>query len=262
MVDRIVPATTDADRARIAAALDLVDAAPVVAEGFFQWVIEDCFPLGRPDWSLAGASFVADARPWETVKLRLLNGAHSSLAWTGLLAGHETVADAMADPALAAFIERLMRDEIAPTLTPPPGCDLPAYIDALLARFRNPHLRHRLAQIASDGSQKLPQRLVPTIEVRLAAGLPLPLLARTVAAFLRCVQGRDDAGRPLAIVDPGAEALARAARAAGDDAAALARLCRREAAFGARLAGDARFGEAVADVLRRVAASPPRDNRV
>ena len=147
MVDRIVPATTDEDRARVAAALGVEDAWPVVAEPFTQWVIEDRFPAGRPAWEMAGAQFVADVAPFEAMKLRLLNGAHSALAYLGQLAGHETVADAMDDPGLAAYVPGLMADAAA-TLTMPPGTDVAGYALSLQRRFRNPALRHRTGQIA------------------------------------------------------------------------------------------------------------------
>ena len=198
MVDRIVPATTDDDRARISAALGVTDAWPVVTEPFSQWVIEDNFPLGRPDWGAHGAELVTDVAPYEAMKLRLLNGAHSAIAYLGGLAGFATVAEAMAEPALADVIERLMRREVIPVLTPPPGADPNAYATALLARFRNPALRHRTAQIAMDGSQKLPQRLLGTARERLARGLELPCIALAVAAWIRHVEVSPDLRDPLA----------------------------------------------------------------
>ncbi len=172
MVDRIVPATTDAEREAVAAAIGLYDAWPVVAEPFSQWVIEDRFCAGRPDWDRAGAMFVKQVAAFELMKLRMLNGAHSTLAYLGYLAGCETVAAAMAAPGFARLVEDLMALEAAPTLPPLPGLDLAAYRRDLIARFRNPALRHRTWQIAMDGSQKLPQRLLNTIRARLAAGAP------------------------------------------------------------------------------------------
>ena len=206
MVDRIVPATTDADRARVATRLGLHDAWPVVAESFTQWVIEDRFPQGRPAWEDAGATLTRDVAPWEAMKLRMLNAAHSALAYGGQLAGRETVADCMADPALAALARRVM-DEAAEIL--PPGLDTAAYRDSLLARFRNPALRHRTAQIAMDGTQKLPQRILSTLSARLDRGLPIDTQALVVAAWMRFVAGTD------ALHDPLAPELRRAAAAAG-----------------------------------------------
>jgi len=213
MVDRIVPATADTDRARIDATLDAEDRWPVVCESFSQWVIEDRFPLGRPAWERAGAELVDDVRPYEEMKLRLLNGSHSSIAYLGQLAGWQTVAEAIAQPVHAAHIAALMQ-EIATTLHLPSGVDLDAYRGALLARFANPALRHRTAQIAMDGSQKLPQRLFAPALARLEAGQAVPRIALGVAAWLRYLQGRSDDGGTLVVDDPRANVLTRAARSA------------------------------------------------
>lgn len=207
MVDRIVPATTDEDRAAVSAALGAEDAWPVMAEPFSQWVIEDHFPTGRPAWELEGAELVADVRPYEFMKLRLLNGSHSCIAYLGYLAGHATVSDAMADPHFARFVRELMDEEVTPTLDVPPGADLSRYKAALLERFANPALKHRTWQIAMDGSQKLPQRLLGTIRDRLAAGRPFDRLALGVAAWMRYVGGRDEAGQPIDVRDPLADRL-------------------------------------------------------
>lgn len=215
MVDRIVPATTETDRARIDPAMGAEDRWPVICEPFTQWVIEDRFPLGRPAWELTGAELVDDVRPYEEMKLRLLNGSHSSIAYLGQLAGWRTVAEAIADPALAAHIDALMQ-EIATTLHLPASVDLAAYRRALLARFANPALHHRTAQIAMDGSQKLPQRLFAPALVRVTARRAAPRIALGVAAWLRFLQGRSDDGTALQVDDPKADTLTRAARAAPD----------------------------------------------
>jgi fructuronate reductase len=213
MVDRIVPATTDADRQSINALSGMHDAWPVVCEPFSQWVIEDYFPLGRPAWELTGAEMVDDVRPYETMKLRLLNGCHSSMAYLGQLAGWQTVADAIAQPALASFIDALMQ-EVAATLRMPASVDLAAYRRALLTRFANPALRHLTAQIAMDGSQKLPQRLFAAAQNRLAQGLGAPCIALGTAAWLRFLQERSDDGSALIVDDPKKEILLQAAHAA------------------------------------------------
>ncbi len=202
MVDRIVPATTDADRIAVAAALAAEDRWPVMTEPFSQWVIEDDFPAGRPAWEKAGAVFTTDVAAFEAMKLRLLNGSHSTLAYLGYLAGAETVAEAMALPGMEALVAGMMAEEIAPTLPPLPGLDLAAYRAALLSRFRNRALRHRTWQIAMDGSQKLPQHLLGTIRDRLAAGAPFQRLALGVAAWMRYVQGVDEAGKAIDMRDP------------------------------------------------------------
>jgi fructuronate reductase len=215
MVDRIVPATTDDDRASVAAALGLEDAWPIMTEPFAQWVVEDDFVLGRPDWDQAGATFVADVAPYELMKLRLLNGAHSTLAYLGYLMGRETVAAAMQEPGLARLIEEMMRLEVTPTLPPLQGFDVAAYCKSLLDRFRNPALQHRTWQIAMDGSQKLPQRLLETIRGRMAKGQPIDRLALGVAAWMRYVTGIDEKGRPIDVRDPLAPRLKALADEAG-----------------------------------------------
>lgn len=187
MVDRIVPATTPADLARIEAAMGLRDEAAVVTEAFSQWVIEDSFAGPRPRWEDHGAQLVADVRPYETAKLRMLNGAHSLLAYCGLDAGHHYVHEAIADPRLRRLAERLMREEAAPTIAAGPDQDLQAYAASLLARFANPTLNHRLAQIAIDGSQKIPQRWLETL---VAAPGQCPAILTGLAAWLRHVSGQ------------------------------------------------------------------------
>jgi fructuronate reductase len=185
MVDRIVPRTTDAERDAVRDALrGLDDRAAVVAEPFLAWAVEDRFAAGRPDWAAGGARFVAHAAPYERLKLRMLNGAHSTIAYLALRAGWPTVDAAIAEPALQRFVDAMLRDEVAPTLAAElPGYDLDAYRRQLLQRFANPALAHRCAQIAMDGSQKLPQRLLGTVRDRLAAGAPVERLALAVAAW-------------------------------------------------------------------------------
>jgi len=219
MVDRIVPATTDADRQRLAARIGLDDAAAVMTEPFSQWVMEDRFAGPRPRWEAVGAELVADVAAYETAKLRLLNGAHSALAYLGLEHGHTYVHEAIADPALRPTIERLMREEALPTIEAAPGQNLAAYIDALLARFANPALQHRLIQIAMDGSQKIPQRWLATLADSQRAGRGCPAILAALGAWLRHVRG-DNVAKWGPVDDPLAAELARAA--AGCDLAAAA----------------------------------------
>lgn len=249
MVDRIVPATTPEDIAEVNAALGLADAWPVVAEPFIQWVIEDRFPTGRPDFASVGCQLVADVEPFETMKLRMLNGAHSTLAYLGYLAGYQTVAETMADPAFARLVRDLMTEEVMPTLDIP-AAELGAYRDALLGRFRNPALKHRTFQIAMDGSQKLPQRLLGTIRDRLAVGAPMGRLALGVAAWMRYVMGSDERGLPIDVRDPLAARLRRIGAEAGGDPAALARAYLGvEAVFGRDLAESPPLVAAVSQAL-------------
>ena len=183
MVDRITPATTDADRQHVSALIGMQDAWPVVTEEFVQWVIEDDFTMGRPDWSVGGAIFSDEIERWENMKLRCLNGAHSTLAYLGQLTGRETVADAMQLPFITDILDPLWI-EIREVLHAPKGVDTAAYVESLKQRFRNPALKHRTAQIASDGSQKLPQRLLAPLRERIARGLPSPMIATAIAAWM------------------------------------------------------------------------------
>jgi len=189
MVDRIVPATTDADRTRVARQLGLADAWPVMTEPFRQWVIEDRFPDGRPAWDKFGVTMVEDVRPFEDMKLRLLNGAHSGIAYLGLLSGHATVDRAFADPSIRRFVDRLWAEAI-PTLPRDAGLDPIPYTAELAARFSNTALAHRTAQIANDGSQKLPQRIIASALARLEAGLLPEHLSLVVAAWIAACAAR------------------------------------------------------------------------
>ena len=191
MVDRIVPATTPDDKVQVAKALGVTDEWPIVTEPFGQWVIEDNFCAGRPDFESVGAILTDDVHPFETMKLRMLNGSHSALAYRGALAGHSTVAQAIADPEIQAFVKDMMQLEIAPCLNVPSGIDLAAYQSDLLARFANPSLNHSLLQIATDGSQKLPQRILDSIRDRLAQNEPFDRLAQSVAYWLRFVTKKE-----------------------------------------------------------------------
>ena len=220
MIDRIVPATTPDDVDQISALLDGQDESPIKHEPFRQWVIEDDFPTGRPDLARHGVQMVADVAPFEAMKLRMLNGTHSALAYLGYLAGHMTVADAVADPALAHFIRHLWHHEIIPTLTAPPDTSLPDYADALMTRFANPAIRHSTWQIAMDGSQKLPQRILGTLADRRDAGHDAPGLMLVVAGWMRYVSGMDEGGQAIDVRDPMADRLRALARA-DDPVAAL-----------------------------------------
>lgn len=199
MVDRIVPAPTPTDLKSGATILGLDDEAALITEPFSQWVIEDRFAEGRPSWDRVGATFASDIRAFETAKLRMLNGAHSALAYLGLERDHSYVDEAIADPVLRPLIEALMRQEAAESFTPAPGQNLSAYADLLFQRFSNQALRHRLDQIAIDGSQKIPQRWLSTIADRRARGLSSPAILAALGAWMRFVRG--DKGRvddPLA----------------------------------------------------------------
>lgn len=229
MVDRIVPKNDDL--------------AVVTAEPFFDWAIEDDFAAGRPDWTAGGARFVAQAEPFEKLKLRMVNGSHSTIAYLGVVAGWATVDRAIREPALRRAVDTMMREEIEPSLRGLGDLDLAAYRARLIERFANPALAHQTRQIAMDGSQKIPQRLLGTVRDRLAAGASIDRLALAVAAWLHFLRGFDETGQPVEINDPLAgELTALQARAATvpDETTRVATLCAFAPVFGT-LGDDKRF---------------------
>jgi fructuronate reductase len=212
MVDSITPFSDEALKDAVARATGLRDEAPVRREPFTQWVIEDVLPPGAPDLASAGATLTKDVADYERAKLRLLNGAHSALAYLGLAAGHATIFDCTNDAPLARFVESMMRQETAKTLRG--ALDIPHYIDQLLARLRNPAIGHRLVQIAADGSMKLPYRCLEPIADLLAANESCERLLIVAAAWMRFVVTETRAGRMLS--DPRAQELAEIGKAARD----------------------------------------------
>ncbi|MGC5028768.1 mannitol dehydrogenase family protein [Micromonospora sp. DT229] len=207
MVDRIVPASTAQTLAAARRALGVEDLAAVAAEPYTQWVIEDDFPGGRPAWDRAGAVLCADAGPWERLKLRTLNGVHSAAAYLGALAGCETIAEALALQHLDTVLRRLIAEEVAVSFTPPEGVEVVDYGEQVLARFGNPAIRHRTLQVAMDGSQKLPQRILHTIADLRAEGRSARWAALVIAAWIRFAQGMTDDGRALPLDDPLADRI-------------------------------------------------------
>ncbi|WP_328497970.1 mannitol dehydrogenase family protein [Streptomyces sp. NBC_00414] len=208
VVDRIVPATSEADRAAAVAALGVRDALAVTGEPYRQWVLEDSFTAARPPWELDGALFVPDVAPYQLTKLRLLNGSHSALAHLGMVTGLSTIAETMA----ADWGERLVRAlcaEVSPTL-PVGGPDPAAYADDLVVRFRNPAMRHLLRQIGSDGSLKITERWLPALRALRARGASTPVLELALAAWANGTRraAADALSGREAASDPAAEALA------------------------------------------------------
>lgn len=241
MVDRITPATKPEDIDRLEQKIGYRDEAPVLCEPFRQWVVEDDFVPAygadaRPDLAAAGAEMVSDVTPYENMKLRMLNGTHSSLAYLGYLAGHETIAETVGDPVFAGYVKRLWRDEIMPSFTAPEGVDLEAYADALFERYSNPSIRHRTWQIAMDGSQKLPQRILATIADNLAAGRECPGLMLAVAGWMRYVSGIDETGQTIEVKDPLSARLRELSDAAGTPDQKVAALLAVREVFSANLA--------------------------
>lgn len=220
MVDRVVPATSPEILAVARAALGVSDQAAVGAEPYRQWVIEDDFPAGRPAWEAAGAVLTDDAEPYEQLKLRTLNGVHSALAYLGALAGCATIAEALRLPHLRPVLERFVAEDIAPSLRPPPGVSVVEYGRSVLDRFSNPAIGHRTIQVAMDGSQKLPQRILHTMADRRAAGAEPRWAALAVAAWMRFVAGAADDGRALPLDDPLADQIRERLTSAGSAPAA------------------------------------------
>ncbi|TPD95546.1 mannitol dehydrogenase family protein [Pantoea vagans] len=238
MVDRIVPAMTDAAFAALNARLGCSDPVAVEAEPFFQWVIEDNFVNGRPAWEKAGAELVSDVLPYEEMKLRMLNGSHSFLAYLGFLAGYEYISDCMADPHFRAAARSLMVDEQAPTLRTQ-GVDLNAYADSLIARYENRAIKHRTGQIATDGTQKLPQRMLDSLRWHLQRGSDCDLLLLGVAGWMRYVGGIDEKGQPIEIRDPMKAQLAECVASSEEGEARVRALLSMREVFGDDLAQNA-----------------------
>ncbi|MEB5887854.1 mannitol dehydrogenase family protein [Enterobacter roggenkampii] len=250
MVDRIVPAATEASLAVITDALGVEDPCAISCEPFIQWVIEDNFVAGRPEWEVAGVQMVQDVLPWEQMKLRMLNGSHSFLAYLGYLAGYAHINECMEDAAFREAARRLMLNEQAPTLRIK-DVDLTAYADSLLERFANPALQHRTWQIAMDGSQKLPQRMLDGIRVHLERNTPWSLLALGVAGWIRYVSGTDERGNAIDVRDPLSDKIRTIVNASSDIDRVPALLGLSEV-FGHDLAHNRIFVEAVSQAYQRI----------
>jgi len=232
MVDRIVPAATPESLAWARQHLGLRDDAAIVCEPFMQWVIEDRFAGPRPAWEDGGALLTDDVRPYQAMKLRLLNGTHSAIAYAGQLCGLDSVSDAMADTIVGAFARGVMQD-LRATVAAPPGYDMGRYCADLLHRFENPALAHRTQQIAMDGTQKVAVRWLPALRESAAAGIERPRLERALAVWLHYLMtGSTDNGQPLTLSDPGAPALVARLRAAGSEQAAARAALSHSAVFG------------------------------
>jgi len=201
MVDRITPATTDADRAELTERFGVQDRWPVVCEPFIQWVLEDSFGAGRPPLEQAGVQVVADVEPYELMKLRLLNASHQALCYFGYLAGYRLVHEVCQDPLFAAFVRAYMDREGSPTLPTVPGIDLDDYKSTLIERFSNPAVRDTVARLCAESSDRIPKWLLPVIRENLAAGRDVTLAAAVVASWARYAEGVDEQGAPIEVVD-------------------------------------------------------------
>jgi mannitol 2-dehydrogenase len=212
MVDRITPVTSDADRAEVQELTGVEDGWPVVCEPYLQWVLEDDFVAGRPALEEVGVQLVPDVRPYELMKLRLLNASHQALGYLGLLAGYGHVHEVALDPLFASFVRAYMDDEATATLPPLPGVDLDDYKTTLVQRFGNPEVRDTLARICADTSDRIPTFLLPVTRELLAAGRDVSLSALVVASWARYAEGVDERGREIDLVDRWREPLTAAAR--------------------------------------------------
>jgi fructuronate reductase len=252
MVDSITPATDDALRARVAEGIGAEDAWPIQREAFTQWVIENHDHPDGPDWAAVGVTLTDNVPAYERAKLRLLNGPHSTLAYAGLHRGYESVSQAMNDPELAALVRDIMLKDVVPLLEAPAGMDLPAYCEAILKRFRNPAIKHFLSQIAWDGSQKLPIRILSSLSEALARGNDISRLCVPLAAWMRFIRAK--AVRQEAITDPLAAELLALGGSLKDEVADVKTVLQLRAVFPDSLANDPRviagIEAAYADLLK------------
>ena len=221
MVDRITPVTTAADVEALGE-IGIADAWPVVCEPFTQWVLEDDFPLGRPDLEQVGVQLVEDVEPYELMKLRLLNASHQALCYIGRLAGYTYAHEVCQDPLFAGFVLGYMQAEAAPTLPAVPGIELDRYCRQLVERFANQNIRDTLVRLCAESSDRIPKWVVPVIHENLAAGRPVDRAAMVLASWARYAEGIDEHGAPILVVDRRrAEVMAAAARQRSDPVAFL-----------------------------------------
>ena len=244
MVDRIVPAVTPETLDKIEQLTGVRDPAGVACEPFRQWVIEDNFVAGRPEWEKAGAELVSDVIPFEEMKLRMLNGSHSFLAYLGYLAGYQHINDCMGDDNYRRAAHDLMLKEQAPTLKVQ-NVDLARYADLLIERYTNPALRHRTWQIAMDGSQKLPQRMLDSVRWHLADNSSFTLLALGVAGWMRYVGGVDEQGNAIEVCDPLLPVIQAAVQQSEEGESRVKALLAIEAIFGKDLPQQGQFVDQV-----------------
>lgn len=240
MVDRITPATTDADRAMVTEQFGIQDGFPVVTEPFIQWVIEDDFCAGRPALETVGVQFTRDVHAYEKIKIRLLNASHLLIGFLGQLVGYRYGHEVMADPLIRRAVERLMA-ETTSTLKPVPGIELEDYKRTLIERFSNPRMPDQLPRLCLNGAAKLPKFVLGTVRDRLQQSASVDYLSLVVAAWCRYLQGTDEQGRPIAIEDPMSALLTEQAQ--GPDAPGS--ILRLTEIFGEDLSQSSEFQSAV-----------------
>jgi mannitol 2-dehydrogenase len=212
MVDRITPATTDADRAEVRERFGIDDRWPVVCEPFTQWVLQDTFTGGRPPYEEAGVQLVDQVEPYELMKLRLLNASHQAMCYFGYLCGYRLVHEAARDPLFQAFLLGYMDSEATPTLAPVPGVDLDGYKHTLIERFSNPQVRDTIARLCAQSSDRIPKWLLPVVRQQLATGGEIRRSAAVVASWARYAEGVDEQGQPIEVVDRLRDSLTQLAR--------------------------------------------------
>ena len=241
MVDRIVPAATPETLSEITQLVGVEDPCGIACEPFRQWVIEDKFVNGRPDWDVAGAEFVSDVVPFEEMKLRMLNGSHSFLAYLGYLGGYPHISDTMTNESYRKAAFDMMMHAQAPTLNMPKGTDLEGYAQLLIERFTNPSLKHQTWQIAMDGSQKIPQRMGGSLRFHLKHGTDYRWLAMGIAGWMAYVSGVDEKTNPIDVRDPMAEQFKAIYQKNGINTSVVKALLDIEAIFGTDLAKNEDF---------------------
>ncbi len=247
MVDRITPATTPADIASVSNRFGLDDAWPVVTEPFRQWVIEDTFCNGRPQWERVGAQLITDVAPYEIMKMRLLNGSHLAMAYLGALHGFTYVHEVMNDPLFNSFVERFM-EEVTPVVPKIANVSVTEYKRSLMERFSNPTINDQVTRICSEGSAKIPKWLLPSVVELLDQGAPTELLSLVVASWIFYLgHGIDERGQPLNIIDARRVELTGIAKKVATNPRLVLGV---KSIFGEKLPANAKFVESVESALQ------------
>ncbi len=248
MVDRITPVATAVTKKTLKDKFGIEDACPVVCEPFCQWIIEDQFTAGRPEWEKAGAQFVTDVSPFEKMKIRLLNAGHSLLGFAGSLYGYDYIHEVVGDSLFARLLRQFMDREVTPMLDPVPGIDLDSYKSSLLERFGNEQIKDTVARICGQSSAKIPKFLLPTIHDQLKSGGPVEISAFVIASWCHYSKGSDENGRKYQIDDELSNELTRAALSSEGDRLAFLKI---KTVFG-DLVNSSRFTEAYSNALLNI----------
>ena len=253
MVDRITPVTSDSDIESLRTEFRVDDQWPVVCEPFCQWVIEDKFSAGRPDWQKVNAQFVSDVKPYEEMKLRLLNAGHSVLGILGSVFGYQSIDECVSDDLFSKYLRKFFDVEATPVLDAVEGIDLDQYKATLIERFGNPSIRDSLARICLESSSKLPVFLIPTIRENLANGGSIKYAALVIAAWCYYSDKHADRhGKSLEVTDALKDELHEAAKGTGEDRLAFLKV---RSVFG-DLANNERFAQSYTDMVDRVYRCP------